>query len=72
MRLAIPVAGFISQWPWSTGFSQFVRPRWFVSGSAGAALFAGAAADDLAQATWREPGPWQDSQETFPSLQVLV
>ena len=65
VRCAMPVSGFISQWPWSVAFSQRDQAHPVRSESA-------APACDCAQATWREPGPWQASHDTSTSDQVVA
>ena len=67
VRRAMPVSGFISQWPWSVAFSQLTRPlRW------SSLRRRPGACPCFAQATWREPGPWHASHDTSTSDQVVA
>jgi hypothetical protein len=68
-RRAIPVSRFISQWPMSPGVSQFVRPILEASVPDG---LTSPAAYALAQAMCRDSSPWQASQATSRSVQLVA
>ncbi len=59
---AMPVVGFIAHVTLSVACSQAVMPRCRSSLRFGS----------RAQATWREAGPWQASQPTFISVNVVA
>ena len=66
VRLAMPVCSFIAQVPRSVASSQATSPSLTSAGSGEPACF------ERAQAMWREPGPWQASQPTFTSENVVA